>query len=282
MIVNIKTKKECLKIPIIILLIISLSAFAYAHGVEADEHIGLENIEKDYSNLAIKGIIIASIIITVFAVISLLLEKKAKAKTFKKFKKLLFLGIIIPAIASSLFLAGSTIYLNIASETKGPVHWHADFEIWNCGEKIDLINPEGLTNRIGSSVFHEHGDNRIHVEGVVTNYKNVDLHNFFNVIGGKLAKNSIVIPTNKGIVELKNRDSCNNNPATLQVFLYKTINDRVHQEKLENFPDYVISPHPDVPPGDCIIIELSQEKQSTSHICETYRIALEKGEIIGS
>ena len=122
---------------------------------------------------------IASIIVGVLILFAIY-DKDRSEKT----KIFLFLGIIIPIVLVTIYSAGSTIYLNIISETQGPVHWHADFEIWDCGQKIDLINPTGFSNRVGNPVFHEHGDDRIHVEGVVVEKKDVDLHSFFEVIGG--------------------------------------------------------------------------------------------------
>jgi len=74
----------------------------------------------------------------------------------------LMLAISIPIIVATLFLAGSTIYKNTIADSKGPVHWHADLEIWDCDEMIDIIDPDGLLNRVGTPVYHEHNENRIH------------------------------------------------------------------------------------------------------------------------
>ena len=95
----------------------------------------------------------------------LLIQRK---KFFKRQKAILFILIIIATLTVTSYLIYTTLYLNFTSATKGPVHWHADYEIWNCNEKLELMNPEGFSNKIGSNVFHEHNDNRIHVEGVVT------------------------------------------------------------------------------------------------------------------
>ncbi|MBI2667403.1 hypothetical protein HYX17_01375 [Candidatus Woesearchaeota archaeon] len=246
--------------------------FVSAHGEEIAE-------EK---NLILKIITISSIISGIFVLISLF-YKKAK----NNIKLILFLGIIIPVIIATVYTSYFTIKLNLESEEKGPVHWHADFEIWNCGEKIDLVNPEGMSNRVGNSVFHEHGDNRIHVEGVVTDKKDVDLHSFFEVVGGNIEKDHMKVPTNKGSLELDDNDKCNGKDAKLQAFLYKIINPddknfRFKQEKLDDFPEYVLSPYSNIPPGDCIIIEFDKHKEFTDKICETYKLAMQKGELSGS
>lgn len=262
-----------------LLLLILLIDGVLAHG-DAEEDVG------DYiRDLSINIIMIASGIIGILVIISIHYEKK-----LKKYKKLLFIFIVIPIVLVTIFLAISTIYLNLISETKGPVHWHADFEVWNCGEKLGIIDPEGFTNRIGSSVFHEHNDNRIHVEGVVTDFSDVDLSSFFSVIGGKLSDDELIVNTNKGEVAMKNGDVCNYGSGKLQVFVYKMTNPDssrnsgfiYKQEKLENLEGYVLSPYENVPPGDCIVVEFDKEKESTDHICETYKLAINKGDLVGS
>jgi len=71
----------------------------------------------------------------------------------------------------------------------------------------------------------------------------------------------------------------------LQAFLYRIVNAYPNQKKgflyeqvkLENFADYVLSPYVNVPPGDCIIIEFDEEKDTTDKICETYSASIQKG-----
>lgn len=260
-------------------VLIILSVIAYAHENEEEK---INDFGSNSKSNSINYILITSLIV----IISIIAITFSKEKTEKR-KWFFFLAIIIPIILTTIYMASSTIYLNLISETKGPVHWHADFEIWNCGKKIDLIDPKGLSNRVGTPVFHEHGDNRIHVEGVVVESREVDLHNFFEVIGGSLANNYLSAPTNNGIIEIKDGNLCNENPGKLQVFLYKinnpenTKNWKSEQQKLDNFKDYVLSPYSQIPPGDCIIIEFGIEKERTQHICESYRVSIERGELSG-
>ena len=221
---------------------------------------------------------ISAILILLLSFISVFYEKK-----IKKFKKYLFFCIVLVAIVTTILIVFSTLYTNFISETKGPVHWHADFEIWKCGKKLDLIDPKGLTNRIGTPVLHEHGDNRIHVEGVVVDFSDVDLHNFFDVVGGSLDKDNFIALTNNGIVEAKNGDLCNGEEGKLQVFVYEVLNpyrsQTFEQRKVEDFENFILSPYASVPPGSCIIIEFDKEKERTDKICETYKIAIESGNI---
>ncbi len=244
-----------------------------------------------------------SILIVILLAVALL--KKDPNEATKQF---LFWGIVIPIILVTLFLTVDTVLKNEQSITGGPVHWHADYDIYVCGheelgqtsrapyqfifqasahedegdsQKLDLADPQGLTNRIGSSDFHEHGDNRIHVEGVVEHLENVSLGKFFESIGGELTPTSMRLPTNHGEIITQNGTECQDGePGTWQVFVYKTQGDIVIQEKLENFVDYVLSPYSTIPPGDCIIMEFSSEiKNRTDKICPFYQIAIEKGEL---
>ena len=251
--------------------------------LEEDEEEESIDIGENLKSTSTKYVIIASLISGLLVIFSISHIKKSE-----KMNILLFLGITIPIILATVYLAGSTVYLNLISETKGPVHWHADYEIWNCGDKVDLIKPKGLSNRIGNPVFHDHGDNRIHVEGVVTDKTNVDLHSFFEVVGGFLEEDRLRIPTNQEIVNIRNGDLCNGNLGTMQVFLYSITNPDdnknwiYEQQKLEHFENYVLSPHTSILPGDCIIIEFDVEKEKTEHICETYRTAKQRGDLVGS
>ena len=244
---------------------------AFAHEESAP------SVDNQLKQNSVLYIYLAASITLLFVVYAIYAEKKPHFTN--KRKLFVFLGIIIPVIISTIYLVGATIYINSISETGGPVHWHADFEIYACGNKIELKSPTGLSNKIGTEVFHHHGDDRIHVEGVLVKKNDVALHHFFEVIGGELTTNNIAIPTNSGLLTYSNGDSCNGDGGELQVFVYKTKGTTVTQEKLSNFENYVLSPESNVPPADCIIIEFDKEKTETKHICETYRIALEKGRI---
>jgi len=266
-------------------LIVVLIAFSFVVGSHVEEEAHDKETVDVYESLksaSTNYVLIASAIAGILVLISI-----AFAEKIEKMKMPVFLGIIIPIILATAYLAGSTIYLNLISETKGPVHWHADFEIWNCGKKLDFVDATGFSNRVGTTVFHEHGDDRIHVEGVVVERKDVDLHNFIKVMGGLLNENSFNIPTTEGYEEMIGGNLCNGISAKLQVFLYKIKNPEdtknwvFEQQKLDNFEDYILSPYSQIPPGDCIIIEFDADKEKTEHICETYKIGMERGDLSG-
>lgn len=202
-------------------------------------------------------------------------------------KKFLFVFTAFCVIAVTAYFIITTVALNLSSSTKGPIHWHADFEIYKCGQRLELADPKGMSNRVGSSVFHGHNDDRIHVEGPVLLPEHVNVQEFIEVIGGKMTSDALGIPTDGGMVEMANGQQCNGLPSELQVFLMKVENPgdqgewRYTQTKLYSFIGYVLSPYAQVPPGDCIIIEFGPTKEKTEHLCETFELAKKRGELSG-
>lgn len=232
----------------------------------------LADIISDYS---LKITFCGSLVLLIFTFLSL------KIKPLSSYlKKLFFILIVCVVVFVTLFLTGTTIYLNAISASKGPVHYHADFEIWNCGKKINLKDPKGLSNKIGTSILHEHNDNRIHLEGVVVQESDASLERFFNVIGGELTSNFLSIPTDEGQVNLTSGTVCpNGQTGTVQVFVYKTLYENYYQQKIMNPQNYIISPQTNVPPGDCIIIELDSLKDKTEKLCRSYQAAETTGRL---
>ena len=264
-----------------ILLLIASAAVTGHEGEEEETNIATP--AQQHSDSATQVIIYAAAILIALTLIALFGNTSSSTM-----KWLLFLGMAIPIIIATLYSAGSTIYLNAASASKGPVHWHTDFEVWNCGNLLDLKKPEGFSNRIGSALFHEHGDNRIHIEGVISDTRQVALNYFFAVVGGHLSNDHLVIPTDEGMAEMETGNLCDGQAGELQAFLHRVANPEdtgnwiYEQEKLEDFEAYVPAPYGNIPPGDCLIIEFGPEKESTDKICETYEAAIQRGELNGS
>ena len=234
------------------------------------------NLEALIAHNSITAVIIGSTILAILTTLSLLIKKPNNS-----LKKFLFISFCLVTIGTTLFLAGSTIYLNTVSLSKGPVHYHADIEIWACGEEINLKDPNGWSNKIGTATLHEHNDKRIHLEGVVVEENDVSLGKFFNVIGGNITNTTLMVPTNKGVIVpgIKG-DYCQNiqNPK-LQFFVYKIMGKQMVQTKLTNPTNYNISPFSAVPPGDCIIIEYDKEKDKTDKLCRSFQVAKQLGKI---
>lgn len=194
--------------------------------------------------------------------------------------KRLFFGLyLVIVLGATLYLVYYTISKNLASITMGPVHWHAQFEVYACGEKIELEDPSGWSNKVGTDLLHEHNDNLIHVEGVVNNRGSVTLGEFFKVAGGEMTNRTLTVVTNDPPGVVKTYYECNGQQGNLNVFVIKTIDQQVKQEKLTDPANYVISPYSQVPPGDCIIIEFNGEKERTDKLCSGYTSLEAKGEL---
>lgn len=182
-------------------------------------------------------------------------------------KKFYFLLITIPVVIASAFIAIHTVVENIHSTTKGPVHWHFDYQVWVCDERLDLVDPKGLKNKIGTPLLHEHNDDRAHVEGTVKRLEDVNLGNYFRVIGGHLSENRFVYnDKNMGLVQVNDGDTCAGQPSYLKVY--------VNGQRIQNPELYIMYPHAMVPPGDCIIIEFSPgQQETTTRLCESWQVA---------
>ncbi|MBI2020868.1 hypothetical protein HYS94_05675 [Candidatus Daviesbacteria bacterium] len=225
--------------------------------------------------------LISTGVLFVLVILSILFKDKSE-----KLKYLFFGLMALIILGNTIYLSFSTIYLNQQSTTGGPVHWHADFEIYNCGKKVEIENPEGFSNKVGTEVVHEHNDDRIHIEGVILEKHDASIGHFIEALGGDLHEGHLSIPAEEGLLEMEDGQMCNGQVGALQVFVYRTAvaeqtkGDSFYQQKLTDEPqDYIISPFGQVPPGDCIIIEFDKEKEETDKLCTFYKLAVEKGEL---
>ena len=113
------------------------------HHVEVAELITptLEDIIRSNS---IKIVFISSAVVIITVILTIILKNTSEGA-----KRILFATITIPIILTTLFMVGSTLFLNFKSISGGPVHWHASYEIWDCGNQIELLNPQGISNKVG-------------------------------------------------------------------------------------------------------------------------------------
>lgn len=215
----------------------------------------------------------AILLLAILTVLSIIFKKS------ESFKYILFSAFAVAALANTIYLSGSTIYLNQKSQTGGPIHWHADFGIYNCGQKVNIKDPQGFSNKTGEEVVHEHNDERMHFEGVLLDMHDASIGHFFESLGGSMSNSHLTVPTNEGLLTLQDGSLCNGKSASFQVFVFKTEGDVFFQQKLKDPQNYVISPEDNVPPGDCVIIERDQTKDRTDKLCNFYKVAKEKGEL---
>lgn len=265
------------------------------------------NLESQVTSLGTRTVVYASLTLLVCTVLALLLKEKVP-----KLKLPLFLIMATTLIGSTVILFGSTIYLNTKSESKGPVHWHVEVEYWACGTELELRDPDGfLSNKIGTSTYHEHNDKHLHLEGVVVRKANdASLEKFMQVSYGYLTDESIGVALNDDpatwyasgekadgdpqslehtaqlnsyvvqsdrapVMALKNGAQCGDQAAELQVFVYKfdKATKTYRQEKLANPTSYLMSEDSSLgPPSDCVIVEFDTPKDRTNKLCEQYGV----------
>ena len=239
-------KKRLMVLLFILLLVIS-SYYVIAH--EEDEQFALNQSQLyPISQLAFVGY--GSLAFTILVVIMLLFHKTMSEQS----KKLVFYLVIALVLTVTGYLVITTLHLNITSVTKGPVHWHADYEVWVCDKKLELPHAKGFSNRQGTDLIHAHEDNRIHVEGVLLNKKEASLGTYFHAVGGSLTDDGLRYPTDDGLVAAHDGDICNSKPGKLYVF--------VNGKLIDNPSDYAISPYETVPPGDMIKIVFTEKSPS--------------------
>ncbi len=265
-------------------------------------HADLEKIVSDLSISVVAG---GSVALIALVLLAIAFNTKIPA-----LKPTIFALIVIVVLGTTATISGATIYLNAQSATGGPVHWHADIEYWACGNELEIRDPHGaLSNKIGTPTLHEHNDKRIHLEGVpVTLPEDASLGKFMKVLGGEVSDSSLVIPLNDEkyfedtadevdgdgagastpaevypyIITGKdgkyasfiNGQTCGDQKAEVQVFAYRydPHTKTYRQTKLEHPEYFAISPHSEVPPGDCVIFEFAPKKDRTDKLCQQYGI----------
>ncbi len=169
-------------------------------------------------------------------------------------KKLAFAVISVPILVSTIYLVGATIYLDYRSWSGGPVHWHADYEVWVCGQEYVLAHSQGLDNKVGTPLVHTHDDKRIHVEGVLLDPAQASLGYYFSQVGGQFNGTTLTLPTDNGTLTWQDGDKCDGRPGQWYVF--------VDGRLTENASGHVISPYTLVPPGDQIKLVFTQMSPS--------------------
>lgn len=265
------------------------------------------DLEQQIASMSKSIIVGAAFLLAILVIASIALRDR-----IPKLKPGLFAALATVLIAPTVFLIVSTIYLNIKSESGGPVHWHAEIEFWACGSELELRDPTGfLSNKIGTSTYHEHDDKHIHLEGVVVHEEDASLGKFMRVTGGSLSRTGVDVPLNENreswfasgdkrdgdpqgtltaaelesefihyspqgpVASLKNTAQCKGQPAEFQAFVYSynKQNNTYSQRKLEDPARYIIRDESSLgPPSDCVIFEFDSQKDRTDKLCEQYGI----------
>jgi hypothetical protein len=200
-------------------------------------------------------------------------------------KNVLMNAFIVVILGASFFTASAFVHLSQTSWSNGEIHWHADYEILAENEngeleRLDLIDPgqfcqeyrDGdymckVNDRTGITKFHEHNDNRIHLEGVFQEREEATLAAYFSTFNGTLTSSKLRYPTNEEIVEVSESAETNN---SLKIVVRSGVADERSWKVIDNPSEYVISPYKRGPNLDDIFIVW--DNQSANYVKEQLRV----------
>ncbi len=255
-------------------------------------------LEPVMQSVSTDSIVLASTLLV--GLVFFMLHHKYQLKAF------VFYGFSAITFVATTVLLLSTILLQTTSDSSGNGHSQAEIEFWVCNTEI---KPNTAYIDSGRQ-FSQDGKRISVSGFVDNTSSTASLGAYMQAIGGEIQSESITIPLKDdsaswlasqqwidgdpqgaldiGFIEqhmLRNDDSgatllditdgqrCpETNETELQVFVYTA--DRqaktYRQQKLDNPADYVLSSNQSVPPGDCVIVEFSQPKNTTDKLCPSY------------
>lgn len=244
-----------------------------------------------------------SIAITCAAVVMLITLIVAAITTQQSrpaFKKPLYTLMVVVVAITTFIISSMPIITNLNSPTNGPVRWATDYQIWACGNQLNLRGPQGiLSNRVGTTTLFELQDNRIHFEGTPLNISNdTSLGKFMQVVDGQVTDSNLIVPVDQGstfigtpsapeqlqpftginrdgtFVSFTNGASCDVTPSEVQAFVYRFNpgTDTYTQTKITHPAAYEMSHTDQVPPGDCVVLEFAPPEDHTDHLCPSYGV----------
>jgi hypothetical protein len=142
---------------------------------------------------------------------------------FEKYAPRVLVGLLVIAAIGGLSFWVTSGSNSTVMPTQND-HWHADYQIILCGEKV----PPQPYSQGG---IHTHGKGQIHIHphSPQTAGRNANLGNFFSSFNGSLTSGKISIPM---VGTYENGDNCNGQPGEVVVY--------VNGEMIENPAKYVI------------------------------------------
>lgn len=200
-------------------------------------------------------------------------------------KNILMSGFLVVILGTSFFTAGAFVHQSQTSWSGGEIHWHADYEVLveEGGElqRLNLIDPSNycnqenrstgalcnLNDRTGATEYHEHNDNRIHLEGVFKERSDATLSAYFETFGGKLTSSEMRYPTNEGVVTVSESNDSN---RTLKIIVESGVVQERGWKVIDNPSEYVISRYKRGPTLDNIFIVF--DSNSANYVKEQLRV----------
>lgn len=129
-------------------------------------------------------------------------ETKRKKELKSKAIKYAIIGVIVLLAVFGMYKVVNNIK-SFQPYYEGFFHWHANFDVYMCGEKQEIRCPGSMC---GIMLTHHHNDNLIHTEGsLIAKKEDVSLGKFFDRIG--------ITFTETQLMDKKNGDLCNGNPG---------------------------------------------------------------------
>lgn len=272
-----------------------MTTLSHLGALRIEPIAAVTDISKNISDLSI-AVVSAAVVLLMFLVVAAVITHQR----WPKFKGPLFTLIVLVTAVTTLVLGTATVAHNINSPTAGPVRWGADYQLWACGNQLDLRDPRGLLgDRTGTPTLYEKNDGRIHYDGTPDSLPDdASLGKFMLAVGGEISDSSLVVPLNdeNGFIGTPaapeqvenyiktNRDGisasfvngqlCGSEKAEVQAFVY-TYNEATKtytQTKLTHPANYELSHRQSSPPGDCVIVEFAPPKDRTDHLCASYGV----------
>ncbi len=249
------------------------------------------NPEATVSSLSVTTTVVGTGILVLLIAMALIFYKRAE-----KTRIAIFSAIVAVVLATTTTITCASVYLAAKSDTGGLVNWQARFQIWACGNQLEIRDPEEFfSNKVGTASLHEHNDNKIHLNGMaMTLPYDFSLGKFMSVIGGKIDNNTLAVPLNDTnyfvgnapssqealayiqtnnagkIASFASGDTCGNNIAEVQAFVYRynPANKAYEQTKIADIASYEPTHATTEDTSDCIIIEFSEHKDKTTKTCD--------------
>ncbi len=141
---------------------------------------------------------------------------KEKTESSKKLKNDITKYTIIAAVVLLIIFGGYYLIIKPLNDfkpyTSGFIHWHANYEVYLCGERQDFTKGYDFEeDHIGTLQLHTHNDNVIHIEDKVQKKEDIAIGHFFD---------NIRIPFSETqIMNKKNGDLCSDG-KTGKVHMY--------------------------------------------------------------